>query len=573
MSAVFDNASSRRPHALTILFALLLLNVSVTFTNVWPTPAVTWTGALSIELGLMLWVLLVLTRRGRPVRPAFIAMVSAVWALLVFGRYADVTTPALLGRPINLFWDVRYAKDVTAMFVQAAPLWRVMLAVGALLLVVWAIFRLLRWSIRRIALASADRQGHRRLVQLVALALSLLFVGERALDLRPTVLGFATPVTHTYLQQARLIRDAFGAAARQLPPTPPLNSDLSLVAGADVLLVFMESYGAITWQRDDLTARLAGARAEFAAAIAGTGRSVVSAYVESPTYGGSSWFAHISLLSGIEIRDPDANALLMAQRRETLVTAFARRGFRTVALMPGLWQAWPEGAFYGFQAIYGGPQLAYTGPEFGWWALPDQYTLAKFDALEMDRQPHRPTFVFFPTISTHAPFTPTPPFQPDWGRLLTDTPFDAAAVSEAWDRQPDWTNLSPSYGDAVAYDHTVLAGYLRKQVDRDLVLIVLGDHQPPALVSGEGQPWDVPIHIIASRPEILERLRAFGFRDGLRPEARISKMHELLPVLLDAFGDRTPETETLARRGVTAAGGQLPTRTPMVKLRPRAGAN
>ena len=69
-------------------------------------------------------------------------------------------------------------------------------------------------------------------------------------------------------------------------------------------------------------------------------------------------------------------------------------------------------------------------------------------------------------------------------------------------------------------------------------MIVIGDHQPPAAVSGERAPWDVPVHIIASRPELLASLRAHGFADGLTPRRPIlGPMHELLPVLLKAFGN------------------------------------
>jgi hypothetical protein len=74
-------------------------------------------------------------------------------------------------------------------------------------------------------------------------------------------------------------------------------------------------------------------------------------------------------------------------------------------------------------------------------------------------------------------------------------------------------------------------------------MILIGDHQPPALVSGQGAPWDVPVHIIASRTsareEMLDRLRSHGFRTGLSPDRPIlGKMNELLPMMLDAFGDR-----------------------------------
>ena len=100
-------------------------------------------------------------------------------------------------------------------------------------------------------------------------------------------------------------------------------------------------------------------------------------------------------------------------------------------------------------------------------------------------------------------------------------------------------DLGPSYGDAVAYAYRVLGGYLRLRRERDFVMIVIGDHQPPALVTGEGASWDVPVHVISSRTDILDRLAAQGFRKGLDPAApALGKMHELLPVLLDAFGDR-----------------------------------
>jgi hypothetical protein len=69
-------------------------------------------------------------------------------------------------------------------------------------------------------------------------------------------------------------------------------------------------------------------------------------------------------------------------------------------------------------------------------------------------------------------------------------------------------------------------------------MILIGDHQPPAAVSGEGAPWDVPVHVIASRADVLERLVGDGFRAGMRPERpTLGHMHTLLPVLLEAFGD------------------------------------
>jgi hypothetical protein len=317
-----------------------------------------------------------------------------------------------------------------------------------------------------------------------------------------------------------------------------METDFSQVKGADVFVVFIESYGAVSYERPNIASALEPSRAALASAIHETNRDVVSALVESPTFGGSSWLAHVSLLSGVEVRDPETNARLLTERRDTLVRAFGRGGFRTVGLMPGMRQRWPEGVFYGFDEIYGADRLAYRGPEFGWFALPDQFSLFALDALEMSRPARPPLFVFFPTISTHFPFRPTPPYQPDWRRMSSEQPYDGPDIVRAYAREPDWTHFAPGYAEAMAYDFACIGGYLRRHPDRDLVMIVLGDHQPPAAVTGEGVSWNVPIHIIASRPHILERLSTSGFRRGLAPPGRaLARMHALVPILLDAFGD------------------------------------
>src|SRR4051794_8240332 len=108
---------------LALVAALLVLDVSITFENVWPTPAVSWHGGLSIELAVGLLALSIARRwRGFPSRQ-LIAVLSVVWILLAIGRYADVTAPALYGRDVNLYWDLRFIPDVVAMVTRVAPLW------------------------------------------------------------------------------------------------------------------------------------------------------------------------------------------------------------------------------------------------------------------------------------------------------------------------------------------------------------------------------------------------------------------------------------------------------------------
>jgi hypothetical protein len=516
--------------------ALLVLNVSLAFVNVWPTPWVTWKGDLSVELAAFVLILAILGPSVASPSRRLLTTATVAWMVMVLTRYADATASALFGRDINLYWDARFLPDVTGLFVRAAPVWAVAGVVIALLLVLVLLAAVLRWALRHAA-TIGDHPRERWALGGVAAALLLVFAFQPVRDYETPAVSFATPIVPVYVRQARLAVSAMGGPTT-VAPSPPMDSDLARVRGADVFVIFLESYGAVTYDRPSFDAALTTSRSELARAIADTNRDVISAYVESPTFGGGSWLAHISLLSGVEVRTPDTNAVLMTEKRDTLVTAFARRGYRTIALMPGLWQRWPEGVFYGFDEIYGGERLAYGGPSFGWFDVPDQFTLAALDALEPPGR-GQPTFVVFPTISTHTPFHPLPPYQPDWARLVTGEPFDAADIERAFSQEPDWEDLGPNYVNGMAYAYAIISGYLRKNAGRDAVFVVLGDHQPPALVTGVGAPWDVPVHIIASRRPVLDRLLAHGFRPGLAPaRPDLGPMHTLLPMLLDAFGDR-----------------------------------
>jgi hypothetical protein len=517
---------------LALACALALLNASLTFRNVWPTPGVEWTSDLSVELAVFV-LGLALARRafGAPPR-GLVAWIAGLWLLLVIGRYADVTAPAIYGREINLYWDVRHLGAVVAMMADAVSPWAAAGALAGVLLVSFVAHRILRGAVGCVADAMNHRT-QRRALSALATAILMLFIGQKVAS-APHVPQFSTPVTESYARQARRFASAPAVA---IPAARRLDSSLAGVRGADVFLVFVESYGAVAYDNPAFARQLAPRRAALAADAAATGRGVVSAFVTSPTFGGSSWLAHVSLLTGVEVRNEDTNVRLMAQARDTLVTTFGRGGYRTVAALPGTSHPWPEGAFYRFDEIYNQARLAYRGPRFGWWPVPDQFTLAKIDALEVAKSPRPPLFVVMPTISTHAPFGPTAPYQPDWSRMLDDAPYEAGALASALAEKPDLLNMGPSYVNAIGYTYASLGGYLRRRAERDVVMIVIGDHQPAAAVSGEGAPWDVPVHVITSRPAVLQRLLTHGFRAGLNPDrATLGPMHTLLPVLLDAFG-------------------------------------
>lgn len=541
--------------ACALAAALALLNAALTFGNLWPTPWIVPRPQISAELAALLLAAAALAAWRGPPAPRLAAGLAALTLAWAAGRYVEVTVPALFGRPLNLYWDAPHLPAVAAMLAEATAPWRVALAAGTaagLLAAAWWLLRL-AW---RDVLRALARPAARRGVGAGAAAVLAAYLLGAAGAAPGAERVFARPVIATLADQAAFLAEAGsgGALAAVLAQAPPAPSDLARLGEADVYLVFLESYGAVAFDHAGYDAALAAPRAALAGAIAATGHAVVSARVTAPTFGGRSWLSHASLLAGVEVREPRAHDLLLTTSRPTLVTQFRRQGYRTVALMPGLRSPWPEGRFWGFDAVLGSRELDYGGPEFGWWRIPDQYALARLHADEARREDRSPLFVFFPTITSHAPFRPTPPYQPDWPRLLSAEPYDAAPLAAALAQEPQWHRLGPGFVDSLAYAHAVLAGYLVLPRPRESVFIVIGDHQPPGSVAGPGQPWDVPVHVIARRADLLGAFEAAGFVAGLTPPRQPwGPMHELKPLLLAAFGASAPMRSAQAP-GVDVAG-------------------
>ena len=69
-----------------------------------------------------------------------------------------------------------------------------------------------------------------------------------------------------------------------------------------------------------------------------------------------------------------------------------------------------------------------------------------------------------------------------------------------------------NYGKSIAYSLNTITSFVQRYGGKNLVMIVLGDHQPQPIVSGLQPNHDVPISIISHDPAVLRRSR-----DGAGP--------------------------------------------------------
>ena len=176
------------------------------------------------------------------------------------------------------------------------------IAVAAVLVL---LFLAVRWAFGQVTAALAERRG-RLVLGAVATLGVVLFALQAAGLFGLDLLGgewrlFPRPVTQVYARQLRLVAQALTRSV-ELPPSPDLDASLTRVQGADVFLFFIESYGAVTFEKPEFNARLRS-RAHARSRLHDTGRDVFSPR-RIADIRRLLWFAHISFLSGIKVADP-----------------------------------------------------------------------------------------------------------------------------------------------------------------------------------------------------------------------------------------------------------------------------
>jgi len=324
-----------------------------------------------------------------------------------------------------------------------------------------------------------------------------------------------------------------GAPARRL---------LAGLRGKDVLLVFVESYGRVAVQGSSFSPDVDAVLDRGTRELRRAGWSARSAFVTSPTFGAGSWLAHSTLQTGLWVDSQQRYDQLLTTHHSTLSGLFDRAGWRTVFDVPAITHAWPEGeAFYGFDKLYDAGDVGYRGPRFGYATMPDQFTLAALWRHELAPPDRRNVMAEVDLVSSHHPWAPLPHLVP-WSRVGDGSVFDGmpAHGQTAGEVFSDPAKVRAAYGQSVQYTWRTLVSWLRLHRDPNLVLVVLGDHQPHDYVTGPGVDHDVPVSVIAHDPAVLRRLDGWRWQDGLRPrpDAPVWRMDGFREHFLAAMGAR-----------------------------------
>jgi len=331
--------------------------------------------------------------------------------------------------------------------------------------------------------------------------------------------------------------------APDLESTVPNSNLLTGLRGKDVIVAFVESYGQVAVQGSTFSPAIDSVLHQQNGMLTSAGWSTQSAWLTSPTFGGISWLAHSTLESGLWVDSNQRYNELLASPRFTLSDAFKRAGWHTVADDPSDNTTWKPGTtFYHYDQLFNSLNVGYKGPRYSYSTMPDQYTLSEFQRNELTPG-HKPVMAEIDLTSSHIPWAPLPAMVP-WDKVGNGSIFypehaKAETATQVWRNS---NTVKQFYGQSIQYSMTALTSWVTELNDPNLVLIVLGDHQPHTSVSGPGATHNVPISIITRAPSVLKQMSSWHWQNGLlpAPSAPLEPMDAFRNQLLNTFNSKTP---------------------------------
>ncbi len=343
---------------------------------------------------------------------------------------------------------------------------------------------------------------------------------------------------HGVLESLVDLREFRGIVDQDVYAKTPGEDLFGKLRGKDVLVVFVESYGRTLVDKQEYAQAFRPHLTAATQTLASAGFAARSAYLTSPTVGGISWLAHGTALSGLWIDNQVRYNSLMMSERPSLVRLFARAGWRTVGVMPAIGMAWPEGDYFGYEALYTVPELGYKGLPYNYVTMPDQFTLAQFQKFERSVQNRSPVMAEIALVSSHAPWTPVPSLIP-WEEVGDGSEFNAQATAGesaevVWQ---DRDRVLRQYRECAEYVIDALVSYVTHFGDENLVMLIIGDHQPMPYVTDNTDNRDVLVHLIARDPAVMDAVQDWQWTPGMLPadDAPVWRMDNVRDRVIETF--------------------------------------
>ncbi|MFK8075080.1 MAG: hypothetical protein AB8B84_00740 [Granulosicoccus sp.] len=301
----------------------------------------------------------------------------------------------------------------------------------------------------------------------------------------------------------------------------------------DVVIIFVESYGRSFISNPAFNPVASDTLQTFADTLKNAQAHVKSSWLKAPVSGGQSWLSHATLHAGVTIEKQADYELLVTSKHSSLATIFEQSGWSSMGVVPGIQFHWPEGEWYGFDRLYTQDDFNYGGKRFGYITMPDQFTLAHFN--EQVQRSDVSVMATIALLSSHAPWNELPKKLP-WSSIQDGSVYNGSHREERGTSIFDLNGLKHYYTRSIQYTLQVVSEFI-DNYQRDALFIVLGDHQPAAIIGGLGNSMDVPIHVISKSRHLITRLPETTWAAGVVPDERVppTDMAEFSALLMSLY--------------------------------------
>ena len=500
---------------------------------------------VSPDVLLIIGALCIATWLKLPFDRGFLLLLTLLIIFLRLFRSADELVPMYFFRPFNLYIDAQFLPVLIRLLYKTLPLKTFYLYSAASIFLIAAITAGVWWSVKSIHQTLSNRRKGRIMVSAILAALAAPLFLSSVARTRPLPI-FHPGISHRIVEEIDFILHVRGyrtqnvqtirQTAAELEQT---TSSLDKLGGADVYIIFIESYGQTVFDNSRHFQMMLPVLMQYEKDLTERGFAARSGFLKSPAFGGSSWLAHGTIASGVNLSDQLVYDLLITSEATTIAPIFNQAGYRTISVMPANELPWPQGKFFGYQKHYYARDFEYKGPKFGWSPMPDQYVFEYMYRKEI-RPRRQPLFIEFVLISSHAPFHRQPPYLEDWSQIGDGSIYhqkETVTFPVVW---PDLTNAAEAYVTAMIYEMTVIKDFIEQYIGDDTLIIIMGDHQPNVQITGPNSTWSVPVHVISRNKKFLEPFEDNGYTPGLVPRQAPPHpgMETFLPGFLKAFSTR-----------------------------------
>ncbi len=502
---------------------------------------------IALEIAMLVVAFSLLPRTWWSRVAAWVACVVVVASAVLL--VADSSARMSLDRPLNLYLDAQLVGSVRNLLdgIFGAG-WGLVVLLGSVAAALASVVVL-----GRLLLSLGEtRPGWRPRIP----ALALLAVLVALVPLRwahPSGVVLALPVTQLAREQARYAADMLQERERFAAEVAAARLDwsdepglLARLDGRDLVLAFIESYGTSAVEDPRYSPVVGPALDRFEAVAEARGIHVATGRMIAPSQGGMSWLGHGSAISGLWLDNQLRYELMLASDRPTLIDDLESTGYRSLAIMPQITMAWPEGRLLGYDEIQTRAEIDYRGPPLNWVTMPDQFTWSWMQRTALADTTDGPVFVEVGMISSHAPWTPILELEP-WDEIgdgrIFDRWRDAGESPESLWR--DAERVREAYAESVRYAVHAMVSWVERYLDDRVVLVALGDHQPAPLVTGDDAARTVPIHVVSTDPDVVRGFVERGFAPGAYPPSAadpsdVPRMSDLRRLVLEALSGPSP---------------------------------